>query len=182
MAESNFPFIRKTILRQNIDEIFNHIVILLSFVESENQEQFIKSAFRKTIIIHTASIIEALLFYIIDIEFSEERIAQHYSTWKCENIKDIYKINEKHKIIAGEYIKKKGNVKKDKMNLGGIVSFLQDKKIINKELSEKIHIIRRLRNEQHIGTHKSVKKYSNRDLEIAFSVASDVKKFVAKRS
>jgi hypothetical protein len=35
-----------------------------------------------------------------------------------------------------------------------------------------------MRNEQHFGAHKKVKKYSKKNLEKAFSIARDVKLFV----
>jgi len=65
MLESNFIFVKNEILRQNLDEAFNHIITLLPFTESTNYKEPAKSAFRKTIIIYTASIIEALLFYFL---------------------------------------------------------------------------------------------------------------------
>ena len=73
--DSNFPFIDNPVLRKNIDEAFDHILTLLPFTESEDYNEPAKSAFRKTIIIYTASIVEALLFYVLDTEFTDDDIA-----------------------------------------------------------------------------------------------------------
>ena len=67
------------------------------------------------------------------------------------------------------------------MNLAQIVEYLNNKKILKKNLSDKINEIRILRNEQHIGTHKNVKHYAKSDLEYAFSVAREVKIFASKK-
>lgn len=177
MTESNFPFIEDQILRQNIDEAFNHIITLLPFTESITYNETAKSAFRKTIIIYTASVVEALLFYSLNTKISDTEIADFYSSWELINKKVLHTIDNSREIVAGDYVKVLGKVAKDKMNLGQISDILKNKKILNQSLFDRVDKIRILRNEQHIGTHKVVKKYTKNDLEEAFSIAHDIKEF-----
>lgn len=181
MTESNFPFVKNEVLCQNLDEAFDHILTLLPFTESITYNEAAKSAFRKTIIIYTALIVEALLFYIFDEEFTDAEVAEFYSIWELKNQQVLYKIDSLHEIVAGDYKKILGKTGKEKMNLGQISDFLKAKKIINPSLFIKIDVIRKLRNEQHIGTHKKVRVYSKKDIEEAFFVARAVKEFVHER-
>ena len=177
---SHFPFVKNTILRKNLDEAFDHIVTLLPFTESPTYNEPAKSAFRKTIIIHTASIVEALLFHLLDKKLSSDEIADYYSCWKLQDETEIYKVSSAHMIVAGHYKKVPGDGRKEKLNLSPINTILKDKKYISKALFDKVDVLRILRNEQHISTHTEVKTYSKADLEKAFSVASTVKDFVQK--
>jgi len=177
---SHFPFVKNTILRKNLDEAFDHIVTLLPFTESLTYNDLAKSAFRKTIIIYTASIVEALLFHLLDEKFSSDEIAEHYSHWELQDRVELHKINETHMVVAGQYKKVFGEKRKEKLNLAQINGILKEKEILSQDLFDKIDVLKTLRNEQHIGTHTEVKTYSKADLEKAFSVASTVKDFVRK--
>lgn len=174
---SNFPFVNNDVLRTNLDEAFDHILTLLPFTEAKTYNATAKSAFRKTIIIYTASIVEALLFHVLDTCFTEDDIAEHYSSWQLKNKKDLHEVADGHKIVSGDYKKIPGDGRKEKLNLGQINSFLKEKGILSEDLFGEIGKIQRLRNEQHINTQTKVKVYTRRDLETAFSVAREVKEF-----
>ena len=178
---SDFSFIRNEILRQNLEEAFDHILTLLPFTESVTYDETAKSAFRKTIIIYTASIVEALLYHVFDKEFSDDKVKEYYANLEIFDIKVLYEIDESNQIIAGNFRKVLGKEVKEKMNLGQIMNFLKDNKVISKSLFEKADEIRKLRNEQHIGTHSQVKSYTKGDLEKAFSVAREIKEFVKNK-
>ena len=62
---SHFPFIHQKTLQHNIDLTFVHVVDLLALSEANSYKGKIVlvSSLRKTIIVHTASIIEALLLW-----------------------------------------------------------------------------------------------------------------------
>lgn len=179
MAGSNFYFIRDLVLRQNLDDALNHVVTLLPFAESKTYNETAKSSFRKTIIIYTASIIEALLFHVVDLELNEEALST--SSWEILNKKTLHRVSDNHEIIAGDYKIKVKKIKKDKLNFGNICDILRDNRILTEPLLGEVNIIRELRNSQHIGPTKKVKSFSKKDLENAFSVASDVKNFVKAR-
>lgn len=177
---SHFPFVKNVILRKNLDEAFEHVVTLLPFTESPTYNEPAKSAFRKTIIIYTASIVEALLFHLLDERLSSNDVAEHYSRWELQDRIELHKVNDMHVVVAGHYRKVVGDNRKEKLNLAQINAILREKSAIPQVLFEKVEILKTLRNEQHISTHTEVKKYSKTDLEKAFSVASDVKDFVRK--
>lgn len=179
MPESNFPFIKKVVLRQNLDTAFDHILTLLPFTESSTYNDVAKSSFRKTIIIYTASIIEALLFHVVDTELTEEDLS--VSTWNLVNKKTLHEVGGDHHVVAGDFKIKITKLKKDKLNLGGICDLLKEKKIVVEPLLGRVDAVRKLRNSQHIGPDKTVRSFSKKDLENAFSVASDVKSFVKAR-
>jgi hypothetical protein len=178
MEYSYFAFVKNDTLQENLDFTFNHIVDLLPLIGSRNYNSLAKSAFRKTVIIHTASIIEALLFYVVAEKFTNKDVAKYYGGWKLKNRKEIYIIDDNHKIVAGEYIKKDSKNAKEKLNLGQIATFLHNKKVLDNDLFQQINFVRNLRNEQHICTQKIVKQHSKKDLEKVFSVAKNVKSFV----
>lgn len=179
MTGSNFSFVKDPVLRQNLDDAFDHIVILLPFSESKTYNDVAKSSFRKTMIIYTASIIEALLFHIIDTELDEKGLTT--SSWNLVNKKTLHDVDNSHKIVAGDYKMKVERMKKDKLNLGQICDILKERGILSEPLFGQVDAIRVLRNSQHIGPTKKVKSFSEADLENAFSVASDVKSFVKDR-
>ena len=179
MTVSSFPFIADSVLRQNLDDAFQHILVLLPFSESVTYDETAKSSFRKTIIIYTASIIEALLYYVVDTKLSEKDLET--SCWELTNKNVLYEVSDSYKIIAGELKLKVEQTKKGKLNLGLINTLLKDKKILSKTLFDKIDNVRELRNSQHIGPHRAVKAFTKDDMEVAFAVASDVKTFVKTR-
>ncbi len=180
MTGSNFPFIVDSVLRQNLDDAFQHILILLPFSESVTYDDTAKSSFRKTIIIYTASIVEALLYHVVDTILSEQDLET--SCWELANQSVLYEVSDSHKIIAGDFKLKIEQTKKGKLNLGQINTLLKDRRIISKLLFDKIDKVRELRNSQHIGTHRAVKAFTKADLEGAFAVASDVKAFVKAKT
>jgi len=157
MAGSNFPFITDPILRQNLDDAFQHIVVLIPFSESATYNDAAKNSFRKTIIIYTASIIEALLFHLVDKKLNEQDLVD--ICWELTNKQVLYDVSDSHQIVAGDWKQKITATKKDKLNLGGINSLLKSKKIIGNVLYDKVDLVRKLRNSQHIGPHTSIKSF-----------------------
>ena len=178
MSGSNFPFIKNDILRKNLDDAFQHILILIPLSESATYDETAKSVLRKTIVIYTGSIVEALLYYLLDTQLKESDLQNN--TWEVVNERVLYSVSDFHKIIAGEKKQKIEHIKKEKLNLGQINTVLKDKQIISRALFQKIDSLREMRNAQHIGAHTEVKIFTNRELEYAFSVASDVKKRVSE--
>ena len=100
--KSNFSFVNNEIRRQNLDDAFDYIVTLLPFTESVSYNEPAKSAFCKTIIIYTASIVEALLFHLLDSKFTDNDIVDFYSSWELKDKKELYIVNDSHKIVSGD--------------------------------------------------------------------------------
>lgn len=180
MADSNFPFIKDAVLRQNIDQAFDHIVTLAPFENSDTYNEAAKSSFRKTMIIYTASILEGFLYYILDNKFTGDEVRDFHSSWKLTNKTVLHTVVEgEHEIVAGDYKKCLGEEGK-KMNLAQIANFLKKKEVISNSLYVKIDKVRVLRNEQHICAHTEVKSYTSLDLEKSFATVKEVKDIVEK--
>lgn len=171
---SNFGFIvGETVLRENIERAFGHIIDLLALSESESYDDLAKSSFRKTIVIHTASIIEALLLYLLREKCDERDLINEW--WELKNIKDLHIVSPTHRIVGGDYKKISEKIDPNKMNLGQINTFLRNRDHISENLFQKVDRVRTLRNTQHIGTSASIQEYSKTDLEFVFSVAKETK-------
>jgi len=175
--ESNFGFIQDINLRENLDIVFDHIIVLISLSESEKYGHVLKSSFRKTIIIYTASIIEALLLYILKQNKTEAECALTKRNFKI--IEDIYRIDKNKKIVLGEEVEEKEKFSFNKINLDQIKKLCKDHALITEILAKEIDTVRDLRNRQHLGGLSSVDRdYSKKDLEFVFFVAGKVKRLV----
>jgi hypothetical protein len=172
---SNFSFVSDRIIRENLEIAFDHLIELLFLSESTGYSNTLKSSFRKTVIIYTASIIEALLFWIIKINKTEEEISGKSTEFKI--IKTLYPINKEERIVLGKDYLKKNKCRFEKLNLDQINDICKKHNLISKDLFGKIDKVRRLRNRLHISTLKVLEnEYSKTDLEFVFSVAREVKK------
>ena len=171
---SNFSFVTDDILRQNLDIAFDHLTELVYLSELPEYNDILKSSFRKTTIIYTASIIEAMLLWFLKNKVAEAELKRESKIFKVT--KEIYKINDVNRIVLGEYMIKIDSIKFSKLNLVDINTFCRDYRIINELLYNNIDKVRELRNKLHIGTLTIVETdYSKRDLEFVFSVAKEVK-------
>ncbi|MBL4644747.1 MAG: hypothetical protein JKX80_02680 [Candidatus Pacebacteria bacterium] len=170
---SNFPFVGDTALRGNLDKAFDYIVDLISLSESDDFSELTKSSFRQTIIIYTSAIIEALLLHFLKSNFNEAELV--LEKWELVDIKVLYEVDANHKIVTGHHKLKRTKRKLQKLNLDGINSILKSKNSIAPALCTNIDKVRDLRNDQHFGTHTSIKMYTKKDLEFVFSVAGKVK-------
>lgn len=180
---SNFPFIPNKILQYNLDLSFAHVVDLLALQESEQykgeDKKLLVGSIRKTIIIHTASIIEALLFWKLKQYCASEKVEMD-DEWKYFNIRTLHKINDSEEVIAGNRKKEKTDM--NRLDFIKIILLCRKYQIINTdEFKEEIDIVRELRNRLHIGSLSEIEKeYSKKDLEYCFSVAKKVKEVVGK--
>ncbi len=179
---SNFPFITNRILQYNLDLSFAHIIDLLTLQESEQykgeEKKLLVGSLRKTIIIHTASIIEALLLWKLRQYCKSEKVEM--DDWKYFDIRTLYKINESEEVIAGNRKKEKTDM--NRLDFIKITSLCIKYKIINTdEFKREIDTVRELRNRLHIGSLEEIEKeYSKKDLEYCFSIAKKVKETVGK--
>ncbi len=177
LNSSNFSFISDKIIRENLDITFDHVVVLLSLSESPGYSDTLKSSFRKTIIIFTASIIEALLFCMLRENKTEEEISEESTEFKIS--KTIYFINDKERIVLGKDCIKSNKCKFEKMNLDQINDVCKKHNLISKDIFNKVDKVRVLRNQMHISTLKVVdNEYSKVDLEFVFAVAHEIKDLV----
>ena len=179
---SNFPFIKNSILRKNLDIVFDHIIELISVSESNKYENTIISSFRKTIIVYTATIIEALLLWKLkekvkgnDVELKED--------WRYKDVRKIHTLEKDplEEIIWCKRIKETEKKKISKLNLVETNRLCKKYKIITENDFKNIEKVRELRNKLHISGLKRLEKgYTKKDLEFVFGVAKRVKELVSK--
>ena len=178
---SNFPFVDDPVLRSNLDLVFAHIVDLstLSLSESYKDKTELVSSLRKTIIIHTASIIEALLLWKLKLIYKEKKI-ELSDEWKYIDIRTIHRISSSEEVIAGK--RKKGKKEMERLDFVRITDLCCQCGLVNvdDELKKSIDKVRVLRNKLHIGSLPVVEnEYTKKDLEFCFSVAKEVKALVS---
>lgn len=172
--ESNFSFVTDEVLRVNLDVTFRHLVELLSLSESDKYSQTLKSSFRKTTIIYTASIIEAVLLWMLKNTKNEAALAKQQTIFKV--IKVIYEINPNERIVLGRDEVKVELVRFEKLNLDQVNSLCKEHELVPASMYKDIDKVRVLRNRLHISTLNKVEEdYSKADLEFVFSVARNVK-------
>lgn len=178
---SNFAFVSDKVLQSNLDISFAHIVDLLALSESDQYKgkDVLVSSLRKTIIIHTASIIEALLLWKLKQVCKAKRVELD-TEWRYFNLKIIQSITASEEIIAG--FRKKEQKDIDRIDFYRITDLCQKYKIIKtKKLKEDIDKVRELRNRMHIGGLSELEKeYSRHDLEFCFNIAKKIKNLTSK--
>ncbi|KKU80680.1 MAG: hypothetical protein UY07_C0036G0007 [Parcubacteria group bacterium GW2011_GWA1_47_8] len=172
---SNFPFITDDVLRENLDIAFDHLTELILLSESPKYNPVLKSSFRKTTIIYTASIIEAILLWFLKKKVKEVDLKRETKRFKIE--KEIYQISDAEKIVLGKDVTTVEQIKFSKLNLADINTLCKENGIITDSIFKKVNKVRELRNKLHIGTLTVIEKdYSKKDLEFVFSVAREIKK------
>jgi hypothetical protein len=172
---SSFVFIKDGILRSNLDTAIDHINELVTVSESKNyrKKPVQVSSFRKTIIIHVAAIIEAILLWKLKKVCASQKIELD-DEWKYTDVKILHEINKSEQIIAGKRIKEKRKLSR--------LDFLQLTRLCFKhqviktgKLIKDIDKVRDYRNRQHLGGLSAVeRKYSKSDLEFCFNVVERV--------
>lgn len=178
-SRSNFDFIKDSILRQNLDQVFDHILEIITIVNSSKYTDFEKSSFRKTVVIYSSSIIEALLLYMLQKNKTEEECA--LSKIEFKTIKEIYKIDQSKLIVLGENISIKEKLNFKKINLDQINKLCKQHYLINDTLYKDIEKVRDLRNKQHLGSLAAIDSYSKNDLRLVFDVTKKVKILVKSK-
>lgn len=178
---SKFFFIENKILQKNLDIAFEHIADLLALSESDlyKEKNILASSLRKTIVIHTASITEALLLWKLKQKIKTKKIKLS-DEWIYNDIKILYKLRDEDEkeIIAGS--RKKKTKKIDKLDFDKIIKLSLNYKIINQKLSKETHKLRELRNRLHIGGLTEMEKeYTKYDLNFVFSVLKKVENNIA---
>ena len=181
-VEERFSFITDPVLKWEIDQNFMFIISLIdsfSWFTSENQ----RFGYKKTIIILTASIVEAILLYTIkQLEFKHARC---FWTKKTRE-KLIYKISANESIFT--YKEKKVMYDPEDMTFNDsiIVLWEEEPLYFTRDICDKIHELRRLRNGVHI--HSSIScdpEFIAMDFKRFFTytkTAIDVCEWVLKKS
>lgn len=172
--DAHFAFVTDPILQRNLDITFEHLIELFSLSESGKYTETLKSSFRKTVIIYTASIVEALLLWMLKQRTGEEALAKRQTVFKVNKV--IYDINPTERIVLGKDEIKIEKCRFEKLNLDQVNDLCKGHGIISEPMFRDVDKVRMLRNRLHISTLTKVEgDYSKSDLEFVFSVARMVK-------
>ncbi|MFC1595659.1 hypothetical protein ACFL4D_00025 [Candidatus Margulisiibacteriota bacterium] len=139
-----------------------------------------KNSFRKTVIIYTAAIIEALLLYCLKEVLIKDSVET--DDWKYTNTKIIHKPTEDpgSEIVWCVRRKEKKSLAKLSFHIMNRICLHED--IIENTLFQNIDKVREMRNRLHIGGRKSVESnYTKKDLDFVFSVARQVKEIARSK-
>lgn len=180
---THFSFITDKILQANLDVAFDHIVKLTTISESKEEKykgMILVSSLRKTIIIHIAAIIEALLLWKLR-QICQTQQIELEDEWKYTDIRILYTLTDSTEIIAG--LRKKEKKELEKLDFDRITKLCHHHKIIkSNRLKENIDKVRAFRNRLHIGGLPEIEKeYTKVDLEFCFKVAVKVESLVSKK-
>ncbi|MFZ5376783.1 MAG: hypothetical protein ACOZAN_03925 [Patescibacteria group bacterium] len=177
---SDFDFITDTALRSNINRANELILELVLLSESEGYQErpSLVSSLRKTIVIHTASIVEAVLLW---------KLKQKYRSGEAE-IDDEWEYRDPHKIhdltdqIEQIVWCRRKQVKKrvDRLDFMHVTRLCEKHALLRGEkLVEDVNAIREMRNNIHIGNLADIDRdYQPADLEFCFSVLKRVKEMI----
>lgn len=171
---SNFSFVSDEVLRINLDVTYDHLLKLLSLSELGEYPETLKSSFRKTVIIYTASIIEALLLWLLKKHKNEDELSKTQIIFKVSKV--IYEINSIERIVLGKDETKTEKCRFEKLNLDQVNFLCKEHGLISESVYKDIDKVRVLRNRLHISTlPKAEGGYTKEELEFVFSVARTVK-------
>ena len=92
MPGAPFEFISDSILRTNLTIVLLHIMDLLT--HAERYQDIRRSSFRKTAIIYTATIIEALLLWLLKQDLGKKRKLRLKNEWKYKDIHLIHQLSD----------------------------------------------------------------------------------------
>lgn len=177
---SSFNFVDDDVLRSNLDLALDHINELVTVSESKNyrNKPVQVSSFRKTIIIHIAAIIEALLLWQLK-KVNRSKKIELTDDWRYPDIKILYKINQSKQIIAGKRTKETQRI--DRLDFLQLIRLSSKHHIIKSEqLAKDIDKVRKYRNRQHLGGLSAIeRKYLKSNLEFCFNVVERIIKTVS---
>ncbi len=178
---TSFPFIQNAILQKNLDIAEQHIIDLTLLSESTQYKRrsLLLSSLRKTIIILTASTIEALLLWKLK-QVCQSKNIEMDDEWKYFDLTILHRINSSEEVIAGKRKKEKKEV--DRLDFVRIIDLSVKHHIIRSVKQESdLDRVRGLRNRLHIGSLTNIETgYKKTDLEFCFKVSRKVKDFVSK--
>lgn len=177
LKKTRFGFVKNDILRENIAINMQHIVFLLSLEAEYELPGAITYSTFKTIIIYTASIIEALIHYKLD-ELTNSGRVKEEDIMGCEekysNCNILYTISESEQVCGIKKITKAKNLSDD-TNFIDLNRAAKRSGLFTDNLFEKAEKIRKARNKIHAYSLKEVDdKYSRKDINDIFALANKI--------
>ncbi len=169
-------FISNEILKTNIALTMQYIIELN---EISKKEINIKSFIYKTIIIYSASIIEAVLHYYLQNNIKKEILEKE---WTYSDIRILHEIKKNEQIIAGRRFKKKIKIKKN-IDFKKINEISLKFNIIDKIFFDKFEKVRKLRNRIHLsGLNNIDYNYNKKTLSFVFDSVREALDIIQTKS
>jgi len=180
----NFIFIDDLILRENIAIVFQYIIFLINIEKKHILPGAISYLIYKDMIIHTASIAEAILCYGLkkSLEMNKASlelmgIVDKDSRYK--GFKLIYTISTEKEI--GSVIKTKQFINPEKMQFNDLISAALHISLIDKSLGDELTTIRKQRNNIHLSNFAKIDNgYTKQEVEKIFNTVYKLKKMIIK--
>lgn len=179
---SDFNFITDSTLKSNIDranELIIELVLLSESADYQERPSLINSI-RKTVIIYSASIIEAILLWKLKRKYCSNK-AKIDNEWEYKDPHKIHSLTDKNEEIV--WCRRKLVEKRvDRLDFMNITRLCEKHAVLRGEkLIKDVNKIRKMRNNLHIGSLSYIdQNYQPEDLEFCFSVIKRVKKVVNK--
>ena len=121
---------------------------------------------RKTVVIYTASVAEALLLWKIEKEIGSGEVTL-LDEWRQYEIKILHR-DKNFELISA----KRSNEKKDinKLDFNRMITVCKQKKLLREPLLKDLDKVRKMRNKLHIGGVEEItKKYTQEDVEFVLN-------------
>ena len=167
-----FDFIDIPLLRRNIENVQDDISALGTLLSSPEKETT-KECIRKTIVIYTASIIEAILLWKLRKELGNGKVVLKDAFIYKEIDSVSLQVASGNDVVIAEKVKEVRDL--GKMDFVRRIDVCEKYGIIkNKKLIKKLHKTRDLRNKVHIDEVKKVKKnHSQKELDFIFAALEE---------
>ena len=168
-------FIDDPLLRKRVVSVLVDVFDLGAMIEKQGKSRT-KSCLRKTMIIYIVSIIEALLIWKLKKKIGKNEVVLS-DEMKYFDSRKVYEIGEFDLFV----VKGKRETKQLKeLDLNRMIGVCGNREIIkNKKLIDRLHKVRKMRNELHIGGLGTARKiYTKGDLSFVFDVLEETVKAV----
>lgn len=152
-----FSFIQNISLKEKLEETYSYVKFLLS-LEKKSLDKNISISLNRDIVIHTTSIIEWLLTYLLIIIIDKWTDKEKKSLNNCLIKSEYKKVNSFNNLKLYEWDKQLYlSVLKEtkwkinwKLNIGNLIQLVKKIKLFENELEEWLEHIQKIRNDLHI--------------------------------
>ena len=171
METVDFTCIEDALLRKNIQHLRHDIIRLTALLPhaKESKSKGLENCIRKTIIIYTASILEALLRWHIQKHLGSGKITLK-NKWKQKNLYTLppQRKDSGHRIVLMEETREQKD--SEKLDFNRMIHLCKEENLLNNDLLNDLDEIRKLRNSLHIGGLVAVTKtYSQKKMDFVLN-------------
>ncbi len=175
--EERFDFIQNETLKSNLAISLQYIVFLIKAEAELEIIGAVEYSIFKNIIQYTASVIEGVLHYGLEIALDKGLVEEHKIMPKAESFSErklLHQIDKATKIEGVKSVKKHEKFKKN-TQFKTVCDAYKKGRLIDSDLIKGINELRNKRNKIHLaGLTKVENYYSKNDINEAFAVATKV--------